>query len=108
MASGSIPMVMSGVKDLPGGPAGTYRDAGVIDYHLDIPFLKGDGLVFYPHFDQRLIPGWLDKKLTWRRPKKEHLENAVVVAPSTKFVKGLPLGKIPDRNDFMMFKGKDE
>ncbi|WP_300462985.1 hypothetical protein [Desulfobacula sp.] len=29
------------------------------------------------------------------------------MAPSNKFVKSLPLGKIPDRKDFITFKGKD-
>lgn len=38
MASGAIPLVMSGVTNIPGAPSGVYRDGGVIDYHLDIPF----------------------------------------------------------------------
>jgi hypothetical protein len=35
LASGSIPMVMSGVKHIHGTAKGTYRDGGIIDYHFD-------------------------------------------------------------------------
>jgi hypothetical protein len=38
LASGSIPMVMEGVRDLPGAGPGTYRDGGLLDYHLDLPY----------------------------------------------------------------------
>lgn len=37
LASGSIPLVMEGVRDLPGAGVGTYRDGGLLDYHLDLP-----------------------------------------------------------------------
>jgi len=40
LSSGSIPMIMPGVRDIADAPDGVYRDGGVIDYHLDIPFLK--------------------------------------------------------------------
>ncbi len=60
LASGSIPMVMQGVRDLPGAGAGTYRDGGLLDYHLDLPY-HGDDIVLYPHFTDRVIPGWFDK-----------------------------------------------
>ena len=36
------------------------------------------------------------------------MENVVLVAPSPSFVENLPFKKIPDRKDFMTFKGKDE
>jgi hypothetical protein len=35
------------------------------------------------------------------------MENVVLVAPSPSFVEDLPFKKIPDRKDFMTFKGKD-
>ena len=108
MASGSIPMVMSGVRDIPGAPDGTYRDGGVLDYHMDLPLIKGDGLALLPHYSDRIIPGWLDKRLTWREPDPARLENTILISPSREFVKNLPLGKIPDRNDFLLFKGKDD
>lgn len=55
LASGSIPMVMEGVRDLPGAGAGTFRDGGLLDYHLDLPY-SGDDIVLYPHFTDRVIP----------------------------------------------------
>lgn len=105
MASGSIPMVMSGVKDIPGAAAGTYRDGGITDYHIDIPFVRDDGIVLFPHYTNRIIPGWLDKKLFWRKPK--YAENVLQICPSETFLKRLPYRKIPDRTDFQRFKGQD-
>ena len=108
MASGSIPLIMDGVQNIPGAPAGVYRDGGVIDYHLDIPFLNNhDGIVLYPHFTDRIIPGWLDKTLFWRRPHVTHMDDVLLITPSRQFLDRLPHKKIPDRNDFYKFKGKD-
>ncbi len=109
LASGSIPLVMSGVLNINGAPKGVYRDGGVIDYHLDIPFLNDDddGIVLYPHYCDRIIPGWFDKKITWRKPSQKNMDNVLLVSPSKKFLDSLPLGKIPDRNDFYLFKGRD-
>lgn len=100
LASGSIPLVLEGVRDIPGAPAGVYRDGGITDYHFDLPFSGGDGLVLYPHFYSHFIPGWFDKHLPWRKPKPEHFHNVLVLAPSDEFVSQLPYGKIPDRKDF--------
>ncbi|MBC2717168.1 MAG: patatin-like phospholipase family protein [Desulfobacteraceae bacterium] len=108
MASGSIPLVMAGVKDIAGAPAGLYRDGGVIDYHLDIPFLNDNsGIVLFPHFTNRIIPGWLDKQIPWRRPALPHMDNVLLITPSREFLDRLPYQKIPDRNDFYKFKGQD-
>ncbi|MGB1271706.1 MAG: patatin-like phospholipase family protein [Endozoicomonas sp.] len=100
MASGSIPAVMEGVSDIKGAPEGIYRDGGITDYHFDLPLHKGDGLVLYPHFYNRMIPGWFDKALKKRRPALENTDNIVLISPSSEFVASLPYGKIPDRNDF--------
>lgn len=110
LASGSIPLVMEGVSGIPDAPPGLYWDGGVIDYHLDIPFLPPDedGIALFPHYTDRIIPGWLDKKLTWRRPAAVHMENVLLVAPSRDFVRKLPGGRIPDRRDFHRFAGRDE
>ncbi|MGI9274836.1 MAG: patatin-like phospholipase family protein [Endozoicomonas sp.] len=100
LASGSIPIVMEGVRNIPDAPAGIYRDGGVTDYHFDIKFAEEDQLVLYPHFYRHMIPGWFDKGLKWRRPSPENCDNVVLVSPSADFVSRLPHGKIPDRNDF--------
>ncbi len=109
LASGSIPLVMSGVSDVPGAAPGVYRDGGVVDYHLDIPFLPedADGFVLFPHYTDRVIPGWFDKALSWRGPDPERMSRVVLLAPSQRFVATLPFGKIPDRTDFHRFSGDD-
>ena len=107
LSSGSIPFVMEGIKNIPGAPQGTYRDGGLTDYHINLDFGVKDGIVLFPHFSSRVIPGWLDKSISWRKPDKEYFSNTVLVAPSRKFIEGLPLGKIPDRTDFKTFFGRD-
>ena len=99
-ASGSVPLVISGVRNISGAPDGVYRDGGVIDYHLDLPLSEPDRLTLFPHFFERLIPGWFDKKLTWRKPHPKHVENTILICPSAEFVSRLPNAKIPDRTDF--------
>jgi hypothetical protein len=109
LASGSIPIVMSGIKNIPEAPRGMYRDGGVIDYHLDIDFRVGsDRIVLYPHYKNRIIPGWFDKKLTRRKPDSDRMSSVLMICPSEFFVSKLPHGKIPDRKDFQFFKGKDK
>jgi hypothetical protein len=108
VASGSIPLVMSGIRNIPGAIKGVYRDGGIVDYHLDIPFIEdGEGIVLYPHYRNRITPGWFDKKLTWRKPNPDNMENVLLVCPSESFVESLPYGKIPERNDFYLFRGRD-
>ncbi len=107
LSSGSIPFVMEGIRNIPGAPGGTYRDGGLTDYHLNINFGIQDGIVLYPHFSNRIIPGWLDKNIKWRRHDPDILSNVLLVAPSEKFLKSLPYGKIPDRTDFNSFAGRD-
>lgn len=103
LATGSIPLVLSGVKDIAGAAPGIYRDGGVVDYHLDIPHSAPDRLTLYPHFFDRIIPGWFDKRLTWRRPRPENIERTILISPSADFVAKLPNAKIPDRTDFRRY-----
>jgi len=106
LASGSIPMVMEGVRDIPGAGAGTYRDGGLLDYHLDLPY-SGDDVVLYPHFTDKVIPGWFDKGLPWRKGDNVRLQNVLLLAPSREYLAKLPFGKLPDRKDFTRFLGDD-
>jgi len=109
LASGSIPVVMSRVTDIPGARKGTYRDGGIIDYHMDVPFTDdGDGIVLFPHYTNRIIPGWLDKRLSWRKPDRSHVENMLLLHPTEAFIQRLPYRKIPDRKDFNLFVGRDK
>ena len=99
LASGSIPMVMQGVRDIPQAPKGMYRDGGIIDYHFDVNIAGSDGLTLYPHFNATPKAGWFDKNLS-RSVSKEHYKNVVMLVPSDDFIAGLPFQKIPDRKDF--------
>jgi hypothetical protein len=100
MASGSIPIVIEGVENINGAPKGMYRDGGIIDYHFDLTFGPAKGLVLYPHFYSKPIPGWFDKSLKSRKPHSSSYENVVMLVPSDEFIASLPYGKIPDRKDF--------
>lgn len=129
LASCSIPFVLRAVHDIPGAPPGAYWDGGLTDYHLHLQYLRpkiamqkiattagstcpGDrkdtknspsataGLVLYPHFQKAVVPGWLDKRLTWRHKSSSFLDNMLVLAPNPDWVRTLPNGKLPDRADF--------
>lgn len=109
MATGSVPILMPGVKNIPGAPPGIYRDGGIIDYHMNIDFMnQQEGIVLYPHYTRQVAPGWLDKKITWRRPDFSCLEPVLMITPSKDFIKRLPYGKISDRSDFTRFAGQDK
>lgn len=99
-ASGAIPFVLTGERDIPGAPAGQYWDGGILDYHFDLERRKTSGLMLYPHFSAQVIPGWFDKFLPWRRTGVPAIDNLVLLCPREDFIADLPLGKIPDRNDF--------
>jgi hypothetical protein len=101
-ASCSIPFVLRAIHDIPGAPPGAYWDGGITDYHLHLDYNRaGAGpLVLYPHFQQAIVPGWLDKGLKWRHGATNFLDNTIVLAPDGEWVKSLPNAKLPDRTDF--------
>ncbi len=104
LASCSIPFWLDAVQDVPGGPRGAYWDGGITDYHLHLQYQRMDsGLVLYPHFQSRVVPGWLDKAFKVRHRATLALSNVVVLAPNPEWVATLPGGKLPDRNDFKTF-----
>jgi hypothetical protein len=107
-ASCSIPFALKAVHDIPGAPAGAYWDGGITDYHLHLNWtVPAQGperaIVLYPHFQKNVVPGWLDKALKWRHGATPYLDNTLVLAPNPEWVKTLPNGKLPDRNDFMTY-----
>lgn len=99
LATAAVPFVFAAVPQLEGGPPGLYLDGGILDYHLDIPY-QPPGLVLYPHFSERIVPGWFDKSLRWRRPDPRNLARTLLICPSRDFIAGLPHGRIPERSDF--------
>ena len=123
-ASCSIPFMLRAVHNIPGAPAGAYWDGGITDYHLHLNYAAADvgaagalakpaesphqnargGLVLYPHFQRAVVPGWLDKGLRWRHKPTHFLDNLLLLAPDPEWVRSLPNGKLPDRNDFMHYR----
>lgn len=107
-ASCSIPFVLRPVRDIVGAPAGTYWDGGLTDYHLHLQYQPAADapIVLYPHFQQAVVPGWLDKAWKGRHRSSAALDSMVVIAPDPGWVKQLPNGKLPDRGDFSRY-GQD-
>ena len=113
LASCSIPYWLDPVHDIPGAPKGAYQDGGITDYHLHLNYASmadapnGEpSLVLYPHFQQSVVPGWLDKYLKHRHRATGQLSNVIVLSPTLEWVATLPNGKLPDRADFKHF-GED-
>lgn len=126
-ASCSIPFVLQAVQHIPGAPPGAYWDGGITDYHLHLQYgsalnainnvaagaypvsavgqkqSKSAGLVLYPHFQRQVVPGWFDKSLRWRHKATAALDSVVLLAPNPEWVRTLPNGKLPDRQDFVHY-----
>lgn len=108
LASGTLPMIMEAILNIPSAPTGMYWDGGLIDYHLAFPYSQiqeaESNLVLYPHFAPKIVPGWLDKTLPWRHAssakQKNWYDNVLLLAPSPAFLQTLPRKKLPDRQDF--------
>ena len=105
LASGAIPGVIEAVRDIPGAPAGTYLDGGLIDYHMDLALDAPQGLMLLPHFTHKVTTGWLDQFLPWR--KAAWSSRTLMLAPTQAFLDLLPDARIPSRKDFTRFQGKD-
>ena len=104
LASCAIPFALEPVQDPPGAPRGTYWDGGITDYHLHLDYAAmPQGLALYPHFHDRVVPGWLDKTWTRRHGSTAFLENLVLLAPRPEWIASLPNGKLPDRGDFKAY-----
>ena len=99
-ASGAIPFLMQCEPTIPGASGGPFWDGGIIDYHFTLKANQTPGLVLYPHFRDRLTPGWFDKLLRWRTPQRSVIDQLVLMCPSDAFLAQLPHRKIPDRGDF--------
>ncbi len=97
-------------------PAERLSESGAIGFIAESPFesraggqngigsgsVHGEGgaLVLYPHFQHRVVPGWLDKSLRWRHRSTPALSHMIVLSPHPDWVAALPRAKLPDRNDF--------
>lgn len=104
-ASGAIPVYMQAVR-LPEDPHHKYHDGGMLDYH-PVPgtfWPETDGLILYPHFYDHFKMRWFDKFYPWRKAPARLLDKVVMLAPSRAWVKALPDGKIPSRQDFPKYR----
>jgi hypothetical protein len=104
LATGSLPYIMAGVKDIHDAPRGAYRDGGLTDYQLNQDYLPGpDAVTLFFHYQERVVPGWFDKPLSWKKPRAGVLDRVLQVFPGEDFVRMLPDGRLPDRQDFTTF-----
>ena len=104
-ASGAIPVYMAPVR-MDDDPSHIYHDGGMLDYH-PVPnsfWPETDGLILYPHFYDHFKLRWFDKFYPWRKVPSHKLDNVVMLAPSRDWVKALPDGKIPSRQDFPKYR----
>jgi hypothetical protein len=104
LATGALPYVVSGVQNIPGARRGVYRDGGLMDYQLNQDYDPPEGTIsLFFHYQERVVPGWFDKVLSWRKPPPGSLQQVLQVYPGADFVKMLPDGRLPDRTDFAIF-----
>jgi hypothetical protein len=102
LSTGTIPLYMHAVRELPGTSGGRFIDGGLTDYHLNQRYTSDeDGIVLFPHFQERIVPNWFDRYLPRRTPSESVIDNVLQVYPSPGFVAGLPGGRIPNRDDFI-------
>jgi hypothetical protein len=107
LASGTVPMYMQSVRGIEGAPAGAYLDGGFSDYHLNRP-AAGSGITILFLHQRRIVPSWLDKFLPWRTLDRRALDRLLLVYPDPEFVRGLPGGAVPTREDFHRFEHEPE
>jgi hypothetical protein len=104
MATGTVPFYMEPVRGIPSAPPGSYLDGGMADYHLRQSYLAdGEGIVLFPHFQERIASNWFDRYVKRRRPLPAVLDNVLQVFPSPEFTASLPGGRLPERDDFFTF-----
>lgn len=103
LATGSVPLYMTAVRDLPGLPPGAWRDGGLTDYHLAHRWQRGPGLTLLPHFAVDVLPTWFDQRGRRRPPLPEVADDLLVVARDATWIASLPDRRLPHRDDFLTF-----
>lgn len=104
LASGTIPVYMQPIRNVPGAPRGTYVDGGLADYHLRQPYTSpGEGITLLPHYQEAVQACWFDRATPHRETANGALADVLQIYPSPAWIAGLPGGKVPDRDDFFVF-----
>ncbi|HKP57243.1 MAG TPA: patatin-like phospholipase family protein [Polyangiales bacterium] len=107
LASGTVPVYMEPVLDLPGAGAGGYLDGGLADYHVNQPLRCAGGVIAMFSHQARVVPGWFDKSLGWRE-SADACSDLLVAYPTPEFIQSLPGGRVPTRDDFFEFEREPE
>lgn len=100
LASGSVPLYMEPVRNIKGATRGAYLDGGLSDYHLNQALEVRDGVALLFLHQPKVIAAWLDQFVPWRKSKAALLSDVLLVYPDPEFVRALPGGAVPSRNDF--------
>lgn len=109
LSTGTIPLYMNAVRELPGAPGGRFIDGGLTDYHLNQRYTDDpEGIVLFPHFQERIVPNWFDRYHPRRTPSESVIDHVLQVYPSPDFVAGLPGGRVPNRDDFILLIDEPE
>ena len=81
-----------------------------LDHHVHFDYASvADGspddpvLVLYPHFQQSVIPSWLNEFSKHRQRATAQLSNLVVLSPNLAWVATLANAKLADPADFRFF-----
>jgi hypothetical protein len=108
LASGTVPVYMAPVRDIVGAPDGSYVDGALCDYHWNQQLDARGGLAILFLHQRRIIPGWLDKHVPWRRVAGRAVSDVLLVYPDPEFVRSLPGGRVPSRDDFFAYVREPE
>lgn len=104
LASGTIPVYMQPIRDVPGAPRGTYVDGGLADYHIRQAYTSpGEGITLLPHYQEAVQSCWFDRATPHRETSNGALADVLQLYPSPAWIRSLPGGKVPDRDDFFLF-----
>jgi hypothetical protein len=108
LASGTVPLYMEPVRDIPSAPPGAYIDGSITDYHVGQRVSGSGGVALLFLHQSKVVPGWLDKFIPWRHAAPSALEDVLLVHPDREFVRSLPLSAVPSRKDFERFVDRPE
>jgi hypothetical protein len=110
LASGTVPIYLQPVSNPAGAPQGMYLDGGLLDYHVRQDWIEeGDGLVLLPHYQQSILPRWLDRFVPWHsQPQARATADLLQIYPSPELFSRLPDAQAPDRRDFTRFAHQPE
>jgi hypothetical protein len=108
LATGTVPVYMAPVHNIAGTPGGLYLDGALCDYHWNQNLEIRDGVAILFLHQGRIIPGWLDKHVLWRRASGRSVSDVLLVYPDREFVRSLPGGRLPSRDDFFRYVHEPE